>query len=296
MDILGALIMRISVALIRGETETAAKYLRDAEDLTDTDDEIRRPGLVVMRGWLAASRGDLTTAIETLDPILAGATRSCGYGPLWPCWMGLFYDVGSLAGAEAFIQETVTVAELIADRNPGIAVFEGIALNLRGRSKDDPALIARSAGILATSQRPLLRGLGADTHGRTLLATGHRTEAITQLDRAWDEYHQADARPYRAAVQRLLREAGIRRPQWTAATPKATNGPASLTQTGHRVATLIAAGHTNKTAAAELGVSINTIATHLRAAFTKLDVRSRVQLANALRDTNGTFTLDTPNQ
>jgi DNA-binding CsgD family transcriptional regulator/tetratricopeptide (TPR) repeat protein len=296
MDILGALIMRISVALIRGETETAAKYLRDAEDLTDTDDEIRRPGLAVMRGWLAASRGDLTTAIETLDPILAGATRSCGYGPLWPCWMGLFYDVGSLAGAEAFIQETVTVAELIADRNPGIAVFEGIALNLRGRSKDDPALIARSAAILATSQRPLLRGVGADTHGRALLAAGHRTEAVAQLDRAWDEYHQADARPYRAEVQRLLREIGVRRPRWTVATPKATSGPASLTQTEHRVATLIAAGHTNKTAATELGVSINTIATHLRAAFAKLGVRSRVQLTNALRDRDETFTPGMPDQ
>jgi len=284
MDILGALIMRISVALIRGETETAAKYLRDAEDLTDTDDEIRRPGLAVMRGWLAASRGDLTAAIETLEPILSGATRSCGYGPLWPCWMGLFYDVGSLAGAEAFIQETVTVAELIADRNPGIAVFEGIGLNLRGRSKGDPVLIDRSAGILATSQRPLLRGLGADTHGRALLAAGRRAEAVAQLDRAWDEYHQAGARPYRAAVQRLLREIGVRRPRWTAATPKASSGPASLTQTEHRVATLIAAGHTNKTAAMELGVSISTIGTHLRTAFAKLGVRSRVQLANVLRD------------
>jgi DNA-binding CsgD family transcriptional regulator len=31
-------------------------------------------------------------------------------------------------------------------------------------------------------------------------------------------------------------------------------------------------------------VSPNTINTHLRSAFTKLDVRSRVQLANLLRD------------
>ena len=47
---------------------------------------------------------------------------------------------------------------------------------------------------------------------------------------------------------------------------------------------LIAAGHTNKAAAAELDVSINTVATHLRAVFAKLGVRSRVQLANVLRD------------
>jgi DNA-binding CsgD family transcriptional regulator len=80
-----------------------------------------------------------------------------------------------------------------------------------------------------------------------------------------------------------LRDAGIRRPRWAAATTKASSGPGSLTQAEHRVAMLIAAGHTNKAAAAELSVSINTIATHLRAVFTKLGVRSRVQLANALR-------------
>ena len=41
-------------------------------------------------------------------------------------------------------------------------------------------------------------------------------------------------------------------------------------------------GHTNKSAAAELGVSVNTIGTHLRAVFAKLDIQSRVQLANEL--------------
>ena len=282
MDVLSAGIMRISVALIRGDVEKAAAFLGDAEDLTDVDDEIRQPGLGVMRGWLDASRGELESAVETLGPILAGATRSCGYGPLWPCWMGLFYEVGQLAGAEDFIHETVDVAELIADRNPGVAVFEGIALNLRGRSKDDISLIARSAEVLALSQRPLLRGLGADTYGRALLAAGRRTEGVAQLDRAWDEYHQADARPYRAAVQRVLRDAGIRRSRWSLAATKASSGSVSLTQAERRVAMLIAAGHTNKTAAAELNISTNTIATHLRAVFTKLGVRSRVQLANAL--------------
>jgi DNA-binding CsgD family transcriptional regulator len=37
------------------------------------------------------------------------------------------------------------------------------------------------------------------------------------------------------------------------------------------------------TGVSALGVSINTIGTHLRAVFTKLGVQSRVQLANALR-------------
>ena len=32
-----------------------------------------------------------------------------------------------------------------------------------------------------------------------------------------------------------------------------------------------------------LGVSMNTVATHVRSVFLKMDVRSRVQLVNAMR-------------
>jgi DNA-binding CsgD family transcriptional regulator len=50
------------------------------------------------------------------------------------------------------------------------------------------------------------------------------------------------------------------------------------------VADLISAGRSSRLAAAELGVSPNTVNTHLRSAFAKLGVRSRVQLSNVLRD------------
>jgi len=63
-----------------------------------------------------------------------------------------------------------------------------------------------------------------------------------------------------------------------------TGGRHSLTGAERRVATLIGSGHTNKSAAAELGVSVNTVGTHLRAVFGKLGVQSRVQLANELHE------------
>jgi DNA-binding CsgD family transcriptional regulator len=62
------------------------------------------------------------------------------------------------------------------------------------------------------------------------------------------------------------------------------HGLATLTETERRVADLISAGHSSRSAAAELGVSLNTVNTHLRSAFAKLDVHSRVQLTNLLRD------------
>jgi DNA-binding CsgD family transcriptional regulator len=86
----------------------------------------------------------------------------------------------------------------------------------------------------------------------------------------------------RAAVQRALRAAGIRRSWWPAAQTRPARGWAALTGAELRVARLIGAGYTNKSAAAQLNVSANTVGTHLRSVFTKLDVSSRVQLTNLL--------------
>lgn len=49
-----------------------------------------------------------------------------------------------------------------------------------------------------------------------------------------------------------------------------------------KVAELVIAGLSNKEIADRLFVSVNTVETHLRHAFKKLDVRTRVQLAMKL--------------
>ncbi len=284
---LDAAIVQISIALLRGDAQTAAARISFAEQLNGADDSLRQPGLSVMHGWLAAAQGDIATALNRLGPVARGATRSCNYYPLWPCWMGMFFEIGTAAGDGAFSEVVVNVAELAAARNPGVASFEGLALNVRGRSKGDLTMIAQAADVLARSPRPLLRAYGADCYGRTLLAEGDRTGALAQLDRAWDDYHRTDARVYRAEVQRIMRETGVRRDKWSTATARPDTGWASLTEAERRVAVLIAEGHTNRSAAAELGLSVNTIGTHLRLVFTKLGVQSRVQLANTLHAESG---------
>src|SRR5262249_28960045 len=156
--------------------------------------------------------------------------RSCGYWPLWPCWMGLFFQIGALAGDEDFATAAVQIAERAAARNPGVASFEGVALNVRGCAKGDLDLIGAAATVLARSPRPLLRGFGADMYGRALLAADRRAEGLAQLDRAWDEYHQMDARFYRAEVQRVMREAGARRARWSTVVARPATGWSSLTR------------------------------------------------------------------
>jgi DNA-binding NarL/FixJ family response regulator len=86
----------------------------------------------------------------------------------------------------------------------------------------------------------------------------------------------------RAAVQRVMRQAGARRTKWS----NNSSGPAHkpLSRAERRVVYLIADGHTDKSAAKTLGISKNTVSSHIRSAYDKLGVRSRVQLTNALRD------------
>ncbi|MEZ0091843.1 AAA family ATPase [Streptacidiphilus sp. EB129] len=279
---LDALIVLIAVALLRGDTQAASEHLAQADRLIEADESVCKPGLAVMRGWLAASRGDLATALQVLGPVAFEAAGSCNYWPLWPCWMGIFFGVGSAGADEDFTSTVVHIAELAASRNPGVASFEGVARNLRGREKGDLTMLAEGAQILDRSPRPILRAYGADCYGRALLAEGRRDQALELLDRAWDDYHRMDARVYRDDVQHTMRQAGTRRAKWARTSPRPDNGWAALTDAERRVALLIAAGHSNRSAAGELGVSINTVGTHLRMVFGKLGVQSRVQLANAV--------------
>ncbi|MEU6657604.1 LuxR C-terminal-related transcriptional regulator [Streptomyces sp. NPDC046821] len=277
-----AIIVQTSLELLRGDTAAAAALLAQADRLSEADDEVRRPGLTVMRGWLAFAQGRPAEAVDLLGPVASGATNSCSYWPMWPCWMGLFFEIGTAGADSDFTKTVVQVAELAAERNPGVASFEGVALSLRGRQQHDLPTLAESSAVLARSPRPILRAFGADCYGRALLADGQRDLGLELLDRAWGDYHRMDARVHRDGVQHAMREAGARRKKWPRAVTRPRTGWASLTAAEQRVALLIADGHSNRSAADKLGVSVHTVGTHLRMAFSKLGVQSRVQLANTV--------------
>jgi len=92
---------------------------------------------------------------------------------------GLFFVIGTAAADPAFTGIIVEEAELAAQRSPGVASFEELALNVRGRSTGNLTMIAQSAEVLARSPRPLLRAFGAESLGHALLANGDRAAGLT---------------------------------------------------------------------------------------------------------------------
>ena len=88
---------------------------------------------------------------------------------------------------------------------------------------------------------------------------------------------QASAHHDTARVRSALRGHGVRKRQASVRRPQ--QGWGSLTAAELDVVDLVARGLTNREAAAKLFLSPETINTHLRHAFGKLGIRSRVELA-----------------
>ena len=67
--------------------------------------------------------------------------------------------------------------------------------------------------------------------------------------------------------------------------PLPEQSSASLSPQEMRLLKLLTEGHQNKTAAAEMGISVHTVSFHLRSIYEKLHVHSRSEaVARALRD------------
>ena len=281
VHVVEGILMRTTVALLRGESELAAQRLRPALHLADND-AIHHPGLSLLLGWLSTQQGDVEGGRRILSELLETSLRMRSYWAWWPCYATVLFSIGLISGATNISERTVEFAEEGARRNPDVATLNGLALNLRGLLGGNLGMVAWSMQILQHSPRPILRAAGAEGYGRLLLASGEREAGLGHLDAAWDTYDRMGASSPRARVQRLMREAGARRAKWVGDHTEVEK--VSLTEAERRVAYLIANGHTNKSTAKSLGISINTVGTHLRSIYSKLGVQSRVQLANTLRE------------
>jgi DNA-binding NarL/FixJ family response regulator len=112
--------------------------------------------------------------------------------------------------------------------------------------------------------------------GSALRRAGRRADAREPLHLGMDEARVCGARPLAERARTELLATGAR-PRRLALT-----GVDALTPSERRVVALAAHGLTNRGIAQQLFVTTATVETHLRHAFSKLDVRSRRELQSAL--------------
>ncbi|MFE6755796.1 ATP-binding protein [Streptomyces sp. NPDC057684] len=181
-----------------------------------------------------------------------------------------------------------------ATRNPSVPTAQGTAAHAAGLVNADHGLLERSVRILLTGPRPLPLAAASADLGRALGTAGDPA-ATPALTRAHDIYAQAGADAEADRVRDDLEQATRRAGRRTRGPrPRPDQGWDALTASERKVARLIAAGHTNRSAAEALVVSPHTVNTHLASIFRKLAVRSRVHLARITlaEDDAGTATGD----
>jgi DNA-binding CsgD family transcriptional regulator len=111
-----------------------------------------------------------------------------------------------------------------------------------------------------------------------LTGLGEQDIGIAQLSEALELYTELGASWDTARARARLRSLGVRRRVGTATS--ARTGWEALTTSELDVVRLVALGLRNREVGERLFVSPHTVSTHLRHAFTKLDINSRVELAH----------------
>ena len=112
-----------------------------------------------------------------------------------------------------------------------------------------------------------------------LAQQGDRDGASAELRRVHDVFARLGAERELTITRDVIRELGLRPPARAR-----TNGAAGLTGRELDIARLAAARKSNKEIGATLGISPRTVGTHLSNIFTKLNLASRAELTDAVRE------------
>jgi DNA-binding CsgD family transcriptional regulator len=233
--------------------------------------------LLTARGRVRLARGDRLAAIEAFR--MAGemytAMRFCN--PILYLWRSPL----ALALPSEQQDEAIALAETerVDAVHFGLARAEGVALRTLGLLHDGQSgieLLEESARVLAECPSALERARTTVELGAALRRADHRVDAREHLRLGLDLAERCGAERLTARADEELRIAGARPRR------RAVSGPDSLTASEERVARMAADGLTNREIAEALYVTAKTVENQLSAAYRKLGVTSRRDLAGAL--------------
>ena len=283
------LLGRSAAALHAGDVELALATAQEAFDLsTDLDEGFHSAEAAVDLARALLESGEPQRAADLLVGfaggeelvLIAGGPRAHYLESLTRCWLAVDRPADARRAADAAeawasaLQLPMALAW--ANRAAGAVDLDaGNAAGAAGRALA-AAVGADEAGA------PIEAALSRTLAGRAFARADQRDRAVAELERAAHLFDSCGALRYRDEAERELRRLGRRIHRRTR--PGKTNGTAieSLTERELQVARLVVDRKTNPQIAAELFLSQKTVETHLRNIFRKVDVTSRVALAQAV--------------
>ncbi len=263
--------------------------LTELDELTDAEAVLAGVGLLgdppegaLASALLLGSRARLRLAQHRPDAALADA----GLAERW--WAGLQIVHPGLASwrveaayaltaledrttGRRLAEEHLALAERLGLAAPQAAGLRALAGTVeRGQAV---ALLERADGLVAGSPARL-------EHTRVLVELGTALRRVNRRGAAEQPLRTALDLAERGGMRRLADQAR-RELQVLGARPRrsAVTGVDALTPAEHRVASLAAAGQSNREIAQQLYITRRTVETHLTHAFQKLDIPTRADLA-----------------
>lgn len=230
------------------------------------------------RGHLRFERGELEAALEDFLVVSVGAA-SAGFGP-GPGMMVMPFTTQALVGtgnrerAVEIADESLPVARHWGTPGTLCHILRGAAAAQEG--DEAVALLEEAVAVTESSPRRLERAHAFLALGETRRRQGARVEARAPLRSAFELARQCGAKRIAKRAHAELEATGETVRRYT------PTGVESLTPSERRVVDLAATGMTNRQIAQSLFVTVKTVEAHLSAAYLKLDIRSRGELADAL--------------
>jgi DNA-binding CsgD family transcriptional regulator len=314
------LAMLTDVELRAGNWRLAQTYADEAERLAmDGEDRYARTGITYVRGLVAAHQGRAEDARKLLEPALesaaaagnrifviryrwvlgyleltcgrpAGAWRLLSDLPAWMADMGIGEPgaipvlpdaIETLAALNRLDGSRVLQTELERQAGDGHAWALAAAARCRGilaLAEGDPdgasASLTHAVEQFSAIDHPLDVARSQLNLGVALIArrrAQHRRDAAEVVEQAQATFDSLGAREWSKRAAECLRGTGAR-----------SHNTGELTEAEARVAALVARGHTNTEAGAQLFMSVHTIEAHLTSIYRKVGIRSRSELTRAV--------------
>jgi DNA-binding CsgD family transcriptional regulator len=230
-----------------------------------------------IRVVVSESAGDRADANETLLS-WRKAMDDYGFVPDFRTTGRMLVRVARRMGDERLLGRLREAATVALDAAGGVKSVEGAALHVAGAVAGDCEMLLAAVEAARTGGRPFDIAEACAEAAHALLRSGDRTAGLALLEEAFGRYDELGARNCVAALDREVRDLGIRR---GARRPRvgARFGWESLTETERRVVACLAEGLTNGEIGQRLYISKTTVASHLRSVFRKVGVSSRTELA-----------------